>query len=79
MDFEMDVVNNRINTKVYDQDLILTDEKVKYLSNFVNQGDNIDGINQVRERNTSKMIDESNNSLELGLYLSKIILYQFNE
>ena len=75
----MDVVNNRINTKVYDQDLILTDEKVKYLSNFVNQGDNIDGINQVRERNTSKMIDESNNSLELGLYLSKIILYQFNE
>ena len=75
MDFEMDVVNNRINTKVYDQDLILTDEKVKYLSNFVHQGDNIDGINQVRERNTSKMIDESNNSLELGLYLSKIILY----
>ena len=49
----MDVVNNRVKTKVYDQELILTEEKVKYLSNFVHQGDNIDGINQVRERKTS--------------------------
>lgn len=46
----MDVINNRMKTKVFDQELILTEEKVKFLSNFVDQGDNIDGINQVKER-----------------------------